>query len=410
MIILNLVSFIRQLNNKYKRMKKLVIILIAMSAVINLYSQKVENYSEFMVIIKQNNPSLKALELTLNAQRESNRIGNTPSDLTVGVNPDFKGEGIDYSIGMDFLFPTIYYQTKRLAKMTTRKNESEYYVAMFQELQNIDKSYITAVYANKKSKLLQEAYSGNEAIKSLFKKQVDEGKTSILELNTAKGELLRSLSAMSETKLEYNNIHAVLYALNGGTPINVVTLDYPNYNIGGLDTFIERAMERSYDIQITNADSTIVAQNLKLAKHSWAPSISVSYGYKVKIDRSDTNYGDISVGLSIPIWANSHKIGAAKLEYSAMMENNRKVRLDVITKLEQLKNSYIMALESHLLHDEFISTSSNVELLRKSLVEGKLSAIDYYVEINRILEIELQKLEYEYRVVTTMAEMQSLLY
>lgn len=391
-------------------MKKIIIILIALFASINLYSQKVETHSEFMTVIKQNNPTLKALELTLEAQKKSNKIGNTPSDPSASINPGFKGEGLNYSIGMDFLFPTMYYHTKKRAKMATKKNEFEFYVATFQELQSIDNSYITAVYINKKLDLLEKAYSGNEKIRKLFITKTQQGKSSLLDLNTAKAALLKSLSAVAEAKLEYNNIHHVLNAINGGIPVEVVTLNYPIYDIGSLENFVDRAMERSYDIKLTNADSLLVAQNLKLARNSWAPSLNVSYTYNTIINKPETNYGEITAGFSIPMWQNSHKIGAAKLEYSAMIANNQKIRLSTLTKLEQLRNNYIMTVEYFKLHDEFISTSSNIMLLRTSLIEGKLSAIEYYTEINNILDIELQKLEYEYRVITTLSEMQSLLY
>lgn len=390
-------------------MKKIVIVLIAMVATLNLYSQEVTTYDEFINVIKENNPSLKALELTLDAKKESNRIGNTPSDPLIAYAPYSNG-ATSYMVSVSFLFPTMYYQVKKKAKMATQKNEFEYYVALFQEMQNIDNTYVTVVYINKKVELLREAYKGNESIKKLFLAKVKEGKSSVLELNTAKGELLRSFSAVAEAKLEYRNIHSKLLAINGGIDIEVKMVNYPNFNIGSLESFVERAMDRSYAIKVAEADSLLVSQNVRIAKHSWAPTIALSYNYNTIKNASNTNYSGAEIDISVPLWQNSHKIRAARLEYSAMMQNNRKVQLEVVSKLEQLKNNYLMALENNILHEEFTSTSSNIKLLRKSLSQGKLSAIDYYVEVNRIIEIELQKLEYEYRVVAAIAEMQSLLY
>lgn len=390
-------------------MKRIIIVLIALFATFNLNAQKIENYDEYMIILKQNNPSLKALALTLEAQRKSNKIGINPADPTASTNPTFNGE-TSYSIGVSFAFPTLYYQMKKKAKMTTVKNEFEYYVKMFQELQVIDKSYITAVFTNKKVALLKEAYMGNENIKQHFITSVNKGTSTALELNTAKAELLRSISTLSEAKLEYNNITRELYALNGGVSIEVTSMTYPKYVIGNINTYVERAMEKSYEVQVTNADSLIAAQNIRVNKHSWIPNISVQYAYNMAYKTPHNGYSDITAGISIPIWQNANKVNAAKLEYSAMMENNRTTRLAIGTRLEQLRNSYIMAVENFILHEEFTTSSSSLELLRKSLEGGNMNIIDYYTEVNRLIEISIQRLEYEYRVMTTLAEMQSLLY
>lgn len=396
-------------------MKKIVIIIIGVFYALGVSAQElsggitIDDYSNYVEIIKSNNPSLKALKLTFESQESSNKIGIVPNDPVVTIKPNFKGE-LEVEADIEFAFPTVYHHMKKMAKMSTKKNEYEYFVALFQEMQDIDKAFIEAVYVNKKIKLLEQVYKGNKNIRKHFALSVEKGNTSLLDLNTATAELLVSSSAISEAKLEYSNLMNRILSLNGGASIFISSIQYPIYNIGDIDTYVERAMERSFDIQITNADSLIVAQNLKLNKNMWAPNISVAYGHGLALGAPSDNTGSLSIGVSIPLWQNSHKVRASRLQYSAMMETNRRTRLDVESSLGILKNNYIMAFDNYKLHEEFFASSSSMNLLGIALAERQISIIDYYSEVNLIVNIELQKLAYEYRLVTTLSEMKSLLY
>lgn len=396
-------------------MKKISIIILGIFCVLSVSSQdlgnnnKISDYNDYVEIIKQNNPSLKALKLTFESQESSNKVGIAPNDPMVTVSPNFKGE-LEVEAEIEFAFPTVYHHMKKMAKMSTQKNEYEYFVAFFQEIQAIDNSFIEAVYVNKKLELLEKVYRGNENIKKHFTLSVKKGNTSLLELNTATAELLVSFSAISEAKLEYNNLMERIIALNGGASILISSTQYPIYNIGDIDTYVERATERSFDLQITNADSLIVAQNLKLNRNMWAPNFSVSYGHNLVLKSPKDNLGSVSIGVSIPLWQNANKVRSSKLEYAAMMEKNRRTRLDIQANLGTLKNNYKTALDGYNLHEAFFESSSSMDLLSKALSERQISIIDYYAEINLIVNIELQKLEYEYKLIKALSEMQSLLY
>lgn len=374
-----------------------------------LFAQKVENYESYINTVKDNNVMLKALTHTLEAQKYSNKIGINPADPTFEVEPNFEGQ-ISYTAAFSFDFPTIYYHTKKLAKISTQKNEYEYYIAAFQEMLEIDNAYIQSIYVNKKLELLQKVYSGNDNIKKYISVSVENGNASILELNTAKGELLRSGSAISEVLLEQSNMEKKLQVLNGGNEISISSDCYPIYNIGELDSYIDRAMVKSFEVQITEADSLIAARNLKINKNAWAPSLTFSVGYDTDIRDQRNNVGKVAIGVSIPIWQNSNKVRAAKMEYSATMARNYQSRLDTKANLETLMNNYNMANKNYELYGEFFTATSSFELLDKALKQRQMSIIDYYSEINLVVEIELQKLDYEYRLVSAMAEMQSMLY
>ena len=390
-------------------MKKIITLLLALVVCTSVEAQQTNSYSEYMTEIKSNNPALKSLELTLKAQSRENRIGNTPSDISVSVEPTFGGD-ISTSVGIDFLFPTMYYQMKKLAVEKTKKNEFDYYVATYAQLQNIDLAYLQAIYANKKVDVLNELVENNKTISTFFEVSLDNGSATILEVNKTKGELITSISVVYEAQAEKQNNNELIKALNGGIEYDVNSMSYPMFNIGAIDTYVERALEKSYEMLSIAADSIIAVRNVKVNKHSWAPNIGIAYKNNVTPNNSALTTNGVEAVVSIPIWQNMHKVRAAKLQYSATVENNRKTRLDIIAKLESLKNSLYMTIKNYEMHNKYFESTSTVELLKKSLQEKELSVIDYYTEINFITGIRLQQLDYEYQMMVLTAQMQNLLY
>ncbi len=390
-------------------MRKLIILLSALFICTSIGAQQIGSYSEYMKEIKSNNTALKALELTFEAQSRENRIGNTPGDLNASVEPTFGGD-ISTSLGMEFLFPSMYYQMTKLSNEKTKKNEFDYYVAMYAQLQNIDLSYLQAVYSNKKIDVLSKLVVNNEIIGKFFTISLDKGSASLLEVNKTKGELISSMSSVQEAITEKQNNEQLIKALNAGIALDVSSMEYPIYNIGSTDTYVERALARSYEMLSVAADSIIAVRNVKVNKHSWAPKLGVSYKYNITPNNSAMNTNGVEVTATIPLWENMHKVRAAKLKYSATLENNRTARLDIISKLESLKNDLSMTVKNLEMHNKYFESTSSLELLEKSLAERNISIIDYYTEVNFITEIKLKQLDYEFQMMVITAQMQNLLY
>ncbi len=388
-------------------MRKLILILASAACVLGANAQKVASYEEFTQRVVTNNPALKALQYTLEAQKSSNRVGITPSDPRIETNPMSSGD-TEITTSIDFLFPTIYFQMKKAAKFATQKNEYEYYVAQFETLQSIDQAYIDYVYATKKLHLLDQIVESNQKALNSIELSLESGNSTRIDLNVANMVLARSKTNQTQVKTEITNVLARITALNGGLGLEFDQLDYPLYDVGDMDSYVDRAYERSYNIKISQADSLVATQNVRLNKHSWAPNISA--GYKTVIGSSGTSIGGVIVGISIPLWENSHKVDAAKKQYSAAVENNRNNRLQVISQLESLKNDYITSSTNYELYHDMLTRQSTIKLLTAAMEGGQLEVVDYYSEVNTLIEIYLTMLEFQYNSLTLLSRMQSLLY
>ena len=87
-------DIIKQINQNLTikdKMKKILIIILTLSIVVPTTAQKIGSYKDYVETVSKNNSALKALSLTLDAQKSANRVGITPSDPEVETAPLFDG-------------------------------------------------------------------------------------------------------------------------------------------------------------------------------------------------------------------------------------------------------------------------------------------------------------------------------
>ncbi len=388
-------------------MRKLLISLLLLAVCISGKAQEASSYNNFVQIIKSNNPALKALSLELEAKKQSNKIGNTPSDPELSAAPVFNGD-TEVVASVGFAFPTLYHQTKRLAKFSSQKNEIEYYIALFNELRNIDNAYITAIYMNKKNEIADKILDKSEKATKYIEESFKKGNSNIIEYNTAKAKNLTTNANYSTIKAELKQSNNNLVALNGGNNIEIKTTEYPLYNLGDIESYVSRAKANSYDLKLSRQDSLIAMQNIRVNKHSWTPNMTI--GYKGIITSSNDLMNGMVAGISLPLWQNLHKVRAAKLSYAAAIEQNRVQQLKITAELQTLKDRFVISNEVVNEFAKCTETFSNIDLLDKALEAGQISIVDYYSELEWVFELEIKKLDAEYQHYLLLAQMQSLLY
>ena len=117
-------------------------------------------------------------------------------------------------------------------------------------------------------------------------------------------------------------------------------------------------------------------QDVKVSRQGWMPKLEV--GYRRNTDGTDASNGFL-IGGSIPLFANRHKVKAAKArqEEARMMQADARIKAEAsartaVADMARLRRS-MAAYDVPLMR-------RTLSLLRTAVENGELSVTDYYVE------------------------------
>lgn len=393
-------------------MRNIILIVAAFTllGINNLNAQVKEvSFNQFVQEVESRNPSLIALKKQYEANIVGNRVGLAPDDPEVGFEPMFNGE-TEVTAVQSFAFPTMYFKMSKLAKLSTKRSEMEYYSNIYNTLLNIRSVAIDAIYYNKKLILLEEVYQNAVKVEKFMLKRFENGDANIIDKNKVIAMLMEAVAQKNTALSEYQSLQKQIAALNMSEELKIIDTSYPLFKIGEKESYVERALQESYAIKIANMDSLIAQQQIKISRNSWLPNLNV--GYKYVFERNVPNSGSsgIIVGISVPLWKNLNKVKHSKLQYEATKAEMVSTKLNTKAFLEALVSTYSSSVENMDRYSDYLKDNNSSSAILKALELGEISVMEYFVEANSITEIKLNLLEYERTAYNTAAQMQAYLY
>lgn len=353
---------------------------------------------EVLDSIEKNNPSLKASQAEMEAEKLTNKGEAFLPDPEVEFNYLWGANGIgnrhDVRVTQSFDFPTI-----SGMKHSWVKGKGELaYLKYKAERQNIllaaKQNCIDLVYYNA---LVKELFTHLEQAKSQvssFEKKIKVGDANVMDLNKAKVHLTSVQGKFSRAEVERKRLLSELRSMNGGNPIG---FNATYYELGedlpaDFEAWFQTASEKSPSIQYVRKAVEVDKKQLSIDKTSWIPELSV--GYMSEIAKAD-KYRGLTLGVSIPLWTNGNKVKQSKARLTAAQSRQ--------TAAEQ---QFYYTLQSQ--YAEAASLKANSEMMRQALTEadnrnflleaqskGEISMVEYLVEIDQYYEALEQTLSTE---------------
>lgn len=367
------------------------------------------NFNQFVQEVESNNPSLIALKKQYEASIVGNRVGLAPSDPEVNFEPLFNGE-TEITAVQSLAFPTMYFKMSKLAKLSTQRQQMEYYSNIHNTLLIIRNIGVDAIYYNKKLLLLEEVYQNALKVENFMTKRFENGDANIMDKNKVKAMVMDANAQKNSALSEYKSLERQIVALNMSKELKIVDTNYPLFKIGDAESYVERALAESYAIRIANMDSLIAQQQIKISKHSWLPNINIGYKYVLESASPQSSIGGVVVGLSVPLWQNLNKVKYSRLQYEATKAEMLATKLNTKAFLEGLVSTYQSSVENMERYREHLKENNSSSAILKALELGEISVMEYFVEANTITDIKLNLLEYERAAYNTAAQMQAYLY
>lgn len=364
-------------------MKTKLLIGLAMLSFSLGYSQS--TIDNALAEIAKNNKTIQANTHYWNAQKVQYKTGNTLYNPTIEYDylkgsPANAGNQTDIIVTQSFDFPTAYVKKNELAKQLSTQADLQLKMANQELLLEAKKFCIELIYRNKLQVPLTKRKEATEKWLANFKKKLDTGDGTILDVNKAEIQLLEIKKQFQDNASIIAKLNEQLTSLNGGTAIvltDVVYFDVPV--IPNFET-LEKEIEAQDYIRKTLEQEKVIAQKqIDVSKALALPKMELGYHYQGILGQT---YNGIHTGISLPLWEskNTVKLQKAKMTFaeSALTDHTNEHYYEI----KQLYGRY-ESLKSILGDYEKINNSVEpIKLLDKALSAGQISVLEYFVELN----------------------------
>lgn len=348
--------------------------------------------------IAKNNKTIQANTQYWNAQKVQYKTGNSLYNPTVEYDylkgsPANAGNQTDIVVTQSFDFPTVYGKKNELAKQLSTQADLQLKAANQELLLEAKKICIELVYRNKLQVPLTKRKEATEKWLANFKKKLDNGDGTILDVNKAEIQLLEIKKKFQDNASVVVKLNEKLTSLNGGTAINLVDVVY--FDVPAIPSFeaLEKEIEAKDYVRKTLEQEKVIAQKqIDVSKALALPKMEIGYHYQGILGQT---YNGIHTGISLPLWEskNTVKLQKAKMTFaeSALTDHTN----DHYYEIKQLYGRY-ESLKSILTDYEKINQSVEpIKLLYKALAAGQISVLEYFVELNYYNDSQNSYLELE---------------
>lgn len=355
--------------------------------------------------IAKNNKTLIADKQYWETQKIQFKTDNTPNDPMVGYNymvgrPTDAGNQQDFTIIQTIDFPTTYVKKAQLAKELS--TQSDFYLSAIRQdiLFEAKKICLDLIYENKLQTQLKRQNENTEKLLADFQKKLDKGDGNILDVNKAKLQLIEIKKQVQQNTSNINQLRHKLTSLNGGNPISFTDTVYPL--IPELPNFeeIEEAYENVDPIRKSlEQEKVITEKQLEVTKSMWLPKLEAGYHYQGILGQT---YNGVHTGISIPLWENKNKVKLQKSKLIYDELNLQEHRNMHYFEIKQNFEKYIILKSILDDYNKAFESINSTLLLNKALELGKISTIEYFMEMNYFNTALKNFLELENELHTTL--------
>lgn len=343
------------------------------------------NMDKVLAEISKNNKTIQSNTQYWNAQKVQYKTGISLYNPTVEYDylkgsPANAGNQTDITISQSFDFPTAYTRKNQLADQQILQADLQLKISNQELLLEAKKVCIELVYRNKLQIPLAKRKEATEKWLASFKKKLDKGDGTILDVNKAEIQLLEIRKLFQENASAIIKLNEMLTSLNGGAVVAFNDIAYFDVPVIADFETLEKEIEQQDYIKKTLEQEKVIAQKqIDVSKALTLPKMEVGYHYQGILGQT---YNGIHTGISLPLWEskNTVKLQKAKMIFAESVLTDH--TNEHYYEIKQLYGRY-ESLKSILSDYEKINQSAEpIRLLDKALSAGQISVLEYFVELN----------------------------
>ncbi len=363
------------------------------------------SWTDILSSIEQNNRQLKAgaqIVLSQKAEVSSQNMLADPSfefSHLWGVE-SARDRKYDISVSQSFDFPSLYLQRNQIGNLKRNLYDEQQALLRQQILMQAKELCLRVVYLNRCIELGNERQAAADKLAELYRGKLSSGDANILDVNKIEIEQLNVTTGNTRLRNELASCLSQLRALNGGEPLPVDDSALTEYSDEMLPSSFDElktwALEADPELQMLRQENLIADKSVSLNRAGWLPKFELGYRHAYELGE---RFNGLSVGLSIPLFANRKKVKIAKAQALAGSFSVDNRELQAVTELQTLYDEAVALKENHAKYDLLVR-QNNFGLLQKALEAGKISMVEYLVDATQLYEAFENRLslEYEYRL------------
>lgn len=384
-------------------MKKVLSIIFVILAVTDM--GLAQGLTPLLSAIEQNNLQLKAARMTnaslMTASRAENRLGDT----SVEYSP-FYQSGVDGTSSSELIvsqeldFPTLYAARSKANDLQAKELDLQYRILRRDILLEAKQLGIELCQNMQIQSLLQLRMATADSLLHAFEKRLSLGDASLLDINRIKMDRMSVSAEYIKNEARRTSLLADLQRLNGGQKTDSYFAELRNQPISMFET-ADEGFRPSLETYSAEASLKSSQQSVLMAQQNWAPKLTLGYRRNTELREASNGF---LVGVALPLFNNSGKVKAAKMQRSAAELNLSDAQVEQTMRhdnLIQQYQHYRLLLEAY---DEPLMQQT-LSLLHKAVMAGELSVIDYYTEADRIYSLLLERIDNEAEYVKVLSEL-----
>lgn len=362
-----------------------------------------EGFRSVLRSVEENNRELRLNRYRSSMIRAQDAAANALPDPKVSYSHQYgnkKELGISGELiaSQPFDFPTLYARRSRLAQLKGRSLDLRQAELRRQILLGALEACIDLVGLRKQQRLLQERLANAAELEKLYVRRLETGDANRIEINKI---ALEALNVQTEVRRNAAGIAAKekeLEVLNGGVAPDFTAGGYePEADLPSFDVLYGEALALDPGLMALQSEQAVAGQALRLGRAQYLPGLEV--GYRLNTAAGGERFGGFLIGISVPLFSNRHKVRLAKAEvlYSGLKYEDSADRLK--GELLLLHQQTVALKESVDAYRRLLGEQSSLPLLNKALEAGRISIIEYFVEVSALYDAlrNAMQLENEYR-------------
>ena len=369
-----------------------------------------QDWATILPAIERNNKSLQALRQEVEAEKAANHVGIAPANPEVEFSYLWghgaeEGSRMDLSVSQSLPLSTLLGYQSCLAKQQDLRADLRLRVERTAVLLQAQQTCIDIVYTNAMLHEYGKRLAHAQTLADAYRQKFDAGTANALEYNKVRLNLATAQGEYQRLLTERNTLLEQLASLNGGEAI--VLNDSVFEGVlppADFDSWYAEAETRSPMLAYVRQEVAVAKADARLSKAEWLPDLSIGY---MSEGMTGNYYNGVTVGVSVPLWQNSHRVRQAKASAeAAQLRADEQKQLFLST----LRTQYaaVMGLQKTWqgYHEALLLTNS-ADLLLQALQAGQISMLEYMMELSIYYDATAQALSAQRDYYTALAELQA---
>lgn len=347
-------------------------------------------------VVAQKNPVLVAARRQMEASLLMAGTGITPENPEVEFgymagNPFSIGNRFDFSVSQHLEFPTAYFRMAEAKEIRQDQARLLYNVSRQEVLTRARKLVIERIHLNRLEQLLNRRMEQAGKLKEQYRSMLESGEVGKLSLSQVNLRLSVLTADLEQVRSDIRVNSEQIREITGGEEFNIRSMDYPLYAFPGMDS-LEKAYAVSPKARLYSSQTDLKQKQKQVMVSKALPDFTAGYYSETVIDEG---FRGVSLGISIPLWADKNKIKHARAEISVAQAENARFLSEQAMELRrnlERRNSLLKRIDAL---EQVLSEVDDEILLGLALELGEISLSEYIYSTEFYLQNIRRLMDYE---------------